>query len=328
MKRTRMWTAVSAAFVIASIPGLAAAEYPNKPVTLVVQYPAGGAADLAARTLASVAPNYVNGAPVLVVNRTGAGGVTGSLSVKNSAKDGYTLLLARIGSQVGVPAINPNAPYKWHEFTMLGLLETNPFVCAVNSKSPYNTLADLAEAMKANPGKLSYAHPGFGTLPHFAVVMMLDGLGISVDAVKPIPYKGGPAMTAAIVGNHVDIICQNVSALIGQIQGGNLRALVITTGKRFGPLKDVPTANELGVPGLNAAIGWSALYGPPGLSDDVVSTWAAALQKIKGDKAWLTFTRKLGSLPSVESPEATYKFVENQFKTFRALAVKLDLLMK
>ena len=138
--------------VLLMIPGLGLAKYPTKPITLVAPYGPGGASDLASRTLAAVAPKYI-GEPVVVVNRTGAGGVTGSTYVNKSKPDGYTLLLARIGCQAVAPALNATIPYKWDQFTFLGLLELNPFVYVVKADSPYKTLDDLLKAIKAEPGQ-------------------------------------------------------------------------------------------------------------------------------------------------------------------------------
>ena len=127
---------------------------------------------------------------VLASNRTGAGGVTGSNFVVRSKPDGYTLLLARVGSQAGGPAINPGIPYKWNDFTFLGLLEKNPFVLAVNSESEPSSLADIEAKLKAGEN-LSYSSGGVGTLPHIAMVMVLNGMGMGADAMTHVPYKGG-----------------------------------------------------------------------------------------------------------------------------------------
>ena len=192
------------------------AEYPVKPVTLVSPYGPGGAADLAARALSATAAGHL-GESILVVNRTGAAGVTGSTSVAKGKPDGYTLLLARVGSQAAVPAINRTIPYRWDEFTFLGLLELNPFVLAVPADSPYQTLDDLKQALTAG-ADLSYSSAGVGTLLHVAMVMTLDAFGRPAEAMKHVPYKGGGKAAAAVVGGHVDMIFQNLSGVISNIQ--------------------------------------------------------------------------------------------------------------
>ena len=302
------------------------AEYPTKPIQIIIPYDAGGAADLQARILAGVAPQYI-GHAVIASNRTGAGGVTGSNFVVRSKPDGYTLLLARVGSQAGVPAINPGIPYKWNDYTFLGLLEKNPFVLVVNAKSDLKSLDDIAAQLKAGK-KLSYSTGGVGTLPHIAMVMVLNGMGVGADAMTHVPYKGGGAAAAALVGGHVDMFFQNLSGVIGQIQAGTLRALLVTTPDRVGGIKDVPTAKEVGREDLELAIGWSALYGPKGLPDDVVNKWVDTLGKIKGDKSWNKMTKKLGSIPAISSPMEMEKFAESQFNAMRKVAEDTGMIIK
>ena len=309
-----------------SAPRDAAAEYPEKPIQIIIPYDAGGAADLQARILAGTAPQYI-GHAVIASNRTGAGGVTGSNYVVRSKPDGYTLLLARVGSQAGVPAINPNIPYKWNDYTFLGLLEKNPFVLVVNSKSDLKTLDDVKAAVKAGK-KLTYSTGGVGTLPHIAMIMVLDGWGADAKAMTHVPYKGGGAAAAALVGGHVDMFFQNLSGVIGQIQAGTLRALLVTTPERVGGIKDVPTAKEVGREDLELAIGWSALYGPKGLPDNVVNKWVDTLQKIKTDKSWNKMTTKLGSIPAITSPAEMEKFAESQFNAMRKVAEATGMIMK
>ncbi len=300
-----------------------AADYPTKPITLVSPYGPGGAADLAARTVASTASTYL-GQPLLVVNKTGAAGVTGSFYVVRSRPNGYTLLLARVGSQAGVPAINPNIPYKWDQFSMLGLLERNPFVLVVNGKSDIKTFADFEKALKDGK-KLSYGSAGVGTLLHIAAMVMADSMGIDPKQLRHIPYKGGGKARAAIVGGHVDFMWQNLSGVIGAIESGQLRALAVTTDKRVDSIKDVPTVAELKYPKMEAIIGWSAIYGPPKLPDPVVAKWVDTLDKLKTDKAWVKFTKQLGSVPDIRSPAETKAFVENQYMTFKDVVTKLGI---
>lgn len=319
-------TLTLAAIAMLIVNGIAQAGYPTKPVTLVSPYGPGGAADLAARTLASSAPAYL-GNGVIVTNRTGAAGVTGSTFVSKNRPDGYTLLLARVGSQAAVPAINRRIPYKWDEFTFLGLLEKNPFALVVNAKSPYQTFDELKAAIKGGE-KLSYASAGVGTLLHIAVVMMLDEIGSDADALRHIPFKGGGKAAAAVVGGHVDMMFQNLSGVIGAIQSGQLRALVVTSKERFPAVADVPTVGEVGHPGLETVVGWSALYGPPKLPEDVVTKWVSTLGSLKADKSWNSMTKKLSSIPDIQSPEDTKTFVQGQYEKFKDVVDRLGLAIK
>ena len=322
----KLFRALISGLVLFGLAATAAADYPTKPVKLIAPYGPGGASDLAARTLASTAPAYLEQA-VIVTNRTGAAGVTGSNFVARSKPDGYTLLLARVGSQVGVPAINTKIPYKWNDFTFLGLLELNPFVLVVNPDSPYKSFADLEAAVKEGK-KIAYSSAGVGTLLHIAVAVFADALGADFTKLTHVPYKGGGAAAAAVTGGHVDLSFQNLSAVIGAIQSGQLRALAVTTKERFGAIPDVPAASELGHPGLEAIVGWSGLYGPKDLPEEVVAKWVDVLQQVKGDKSWNQFTKKLGSIPSISSPAEMEQFAEKQFTTFRTITEKLGMTIK
>lgn len=304
-----------------------AANYPTKPIELVAPYGPGGASDLAARTLASVAPKYI-GQPVLVINKTGGGGVVGSAFVHNARPDGYTLLLARVGSQAVAPALNASIPYKWNGFTMLGLLELNPYVFVVNANSPYKTFGDLIKALKKHSGTLSYSTSGPGTILNMGPQMLFDLLGLKSDVATMVPYKGGGGAATALLGGHVDFLGINLATVLNNIEGGKLRALAVTTPKRYANLPGVPTVSELGYPQLQAITGWSALYGPPNLPKEVVSKWRHALQAISKDKTWISLEKKLGSVPDIESPQSTYHFVKVQYKTYHKLGEKLGLIVK
>lgn len=319
--RTLIRAIVGLAMIVTA--GTAAGDYPSKPVTLVSPYGPGGAADLAARTIAGTAPAYLGNA-VLVVNRTGAAGVTGSTTVAKGPKDGYTLLLARVGSQAAVPAINRTIPYAWDEFTFLGLIELNPFVLAVPADSPFQTIDDVREAIGGG-AKLSYSSAGVGTLLHVAMNMVLDQFGAGADAMKHVPYKGGGKAAAAVVGGHVDMIFQNLSGVISNIRAGKLRALLVSTPKRVATIPDVPTAAEAGYPELGKVIGWSGVWGPPEMDPEAVAKWVAVLDKLKTDKAWNKLTKGLGSIPDIRGPSETRDFVKGQYEAFKALTEKLGM---
>ena len=303
-----------------------AAEYPSKPVILVAPYGAGGASDMASRTMAAVLPKYI-GQPVMVVNRTGAGGVTGSTFVNKSKPDGYTLLLARIGSQSVSPAMKANIPYKYDDFTMLAVIELNPVICATASSKPYKTMQEFIAAVKAKPGEMSYSSAGVGSLLHVAVPLVLKTMGVKdpKNAMNHIPYKGGGNAATAAVGGHVDLVCTNSSALSSHIAGGKLRALMITTKDRQPVAPDAPTARELGFPELEILVGWSGIYGPPGMDQDVIGDLRSALQQVKTDKAWNKFTKALGSVPYILDGPATKKFVDEQYHAFKELVTELDM---
>jgi tripartite-type tricarboxylate transporter receptor subunit TctC len=305
----------------------AAGGYPNRVITIVAPFSAGGDSDLAARNVAQAAQTYF-GQPTIVINKPGASGVIGSAFVKDAKPDGYTLLLARVGSQAVLPALTKVPPYRWNDFTFLGLLELNPFICAVKGDSSMHTLADLVAAIRKNPGKLNYSTSGVGTILELGPQMLFDILKMGKDAALQIPYKGASEATAALLAGQVDFGCSNLATMLPFIKGGQLRALVVTTPERYKDIPAVPTAREAGYPQLERITGWSALYGPPGMDKEIVAKWGEALQKIARDPAWISSTERIGSMPHILSPDDTAKYAQEQFETYERLGRALGIELK
>ena len=303
------------------------AQYPDKPILVVAPFTAGGDSDLAARNLTAMFPKYT-GQNGVVLNKVGASGAIGSEYVKKAVADGYTLLLARVGSQATLPALKPDLAYKWNEFTFLGLLELNPYVCVVRADSPYKTFGDLVEGVRKNPGKLKYSTAGVGTIHEMGPQMLFDILKLGKDAGIQIPYKGGGDATVALMSGEVDINCTNLGTALSFIKSGQLRALMTTTPERYKEIPNVPTAKEVGYPQLERIIGWSALYGPPGMDRKLVAYWGGVLQKVAQDPQWITATERIGSVPRILPPEETARFVKEQFETYDRLGKAIGLVLK
>ncbi|HET9576743.1 MAG TPA: tripartite tricarboxylate transporter substrate binding protein [Usitatibacter sp.] len=320
MRRLARAIAVAAACFIAA----AASAYPDKPVTFIVPFSAGGDADLAGRNLGAAAQALLK-QPVVVVNKAGASGAIGSQFVKDAGADGHTLLIARVGSNAVLPALRPATTYKWNDFTFLGLLELNPVVCVVHPESPYRTLDDLGKALRARPGKLNYSSSGIGTILHLGSLLLMQAFKADADAATHVAYKGGSEAALAVVSHDVDFSCGNLTSAIGLLKGGKLRALVVTTPERVKDIPDVPTARELGYPQLEAIVGWSALYGPPGMSREAVARWTEVLAAVAKDPQWLAGEERIGSIPRILAPAETERFVGEQFRTYEALGKRLGL---
>lgn len=314
--------------VTAGAPPAAAQVYPNRPVTIVVPFAAGGDADQSARNL-SVTASTVLGQPVVVMNRPGANGAIGSQVAKDASPDGYTLLLARVGSQVLLPAIQESGlAYKWNDFTFIGLLELNPVVCVVHPDSRFKTLADLAAELQAHPGKLNYSASGPATVQNLAPQLLLQSLDLKANGAINVNYKGGNEAALAVISKEVDFSCNNLSSMAGQVAGGKLRALVTTTPERLKQFPDVPTAREAGFPKLEAVIGWSALYGPPNMPVEIVRKWAGVLKSASTDARWISANASYGGIPRVLTPEETAKYVLENYHAYQALARSAGIKMQ
>jgi len=313
------------AATLLAMSGLAHAQYPSRSVLLVVPYTPGSDADLAARNLAQHAPRYLNGQSLVVMNQPGASGAIGTLAVRNAPPDGYRLLLARIASQVILPATDTKTSYRPNDFSFLSLLEINPYVCAVRSDSPYRGMKDLVDGIRAQPGKLNFATVGEGTIQNFGPQYLFSLAGLPKDAALGIPYKGSGELTASLLGGHVHFACSNLGALLPHFKSGALRPLMTTTREPLKELPDVPTARSLGWPQMDRLAAWSALAGPPRLPREVVSRWTDVLAKLAHDPGWLAGVDTLGGIPAVRSPGETDAFVRDQYQLYEGLAARLGL---
>ncbi len=301
------------------------AQYPAKPVTLVIPFAAGGDSDLSGRLLAQHAAKYLNNASFVPLNRVGASGSIGTMSVRTAAPDGYTLLIARIATHAIFPALESKSPYKWNEFTMLSLLELNPYICVVKADSQIRTVQDLNAAIRKDPGKLNFSTAGAGTSQNMASQYMMSLAGLKPDAAIGIHYKGGGEVTTAVLGGQVQFACNNATTLVSQIRAGALRGLFVTTPERLAEVPDVPTAREAGVPGMEKVVGWTALMGPPGMPKEVIERWTAALAAVSKDPEWLAGIARIGGIPAIRSPADTERYVHEQFDLYDKLITTLGI---
>ena len=298
--------------------------YPSKPITFIIPFAAGGDSDLSGRNVAAHASKYLNNTPIVAVNRTGASGAIGALAVRNAAPDGYTLLVARIATHAILPALESKLQYRWNDFTMLSLIELNPYICFVKGDSPYRTAADLVAAIKASPGKLNFSTAGIGTSQNMAAQYFMTLAGLTKDHAVGIHYKGGGEVTSAVLGGQVQFACNNAPTVIPQVKAGTLRPLFVTP-TRLAEIPDAPSGVEAGFPDMNKIVGWTALMGPPGMPKEVVERWTEVMAKLAKDPAWLAGVEKLGGIPAVRSPAETEKFVREQYELYDGLVRTLGI---
>jgi tripartite-type tricarboxylate transporter receptor subunit TctC len=321
--RTSVRLAIVLAAVLTATPALA--QYPSKPITLVVAFAAGGDSDLSGRNLAQHAQKYLGKQPLIVVNRVGASGSIGSMVVRNAPRDGYTLLVARIASHAILPAIDTKTPYKWNEFTALSLLELNPYVCVVKGDSAVKSMPELIALIRSQPGRLNFATSGVGTIQNFGPQYLFTLVGLSKDHAIGIHYKGGGEVTTSLLGNQVQFACNNLTTLLAHVKTGALRALMVTTPERLTELPEVPTSRELGWSAMERITGWSALLGPPAMAKEAVDKWIDVLRRLASDADWLAGNAKLSGIPAIRSPAETEKFMRDQYELYEQLATTLGI---
>jgi tripartite-type tricarboxylate transporter receptor subunit TctC len=256
------------AAVLALIVAPAAAQYPNKPIRLIVPFPAAGAADLSARSLA-VPLSQALGQPIIVENRPGADGAIAADVVIKSAPDGYTLFYGTNTALCSVPAMRKNPPYNpLTDFTPISLVGTFGFFLFVHPDVPAKSLAELLTYARANPGKLNYATGNSTSVLATARLKVLE----RIDMVE-VPYKGDAPATLDLVAGRVQLMIATPGTAAAFVKEGKLRALVALQSTRSSLLPEVPTYSEAGLPPL-AITPWAGLFGPAKLPKEVVDRLA------------------------------------------------------
>ena len=248
-------------------PTFAQDAFPSKPVTMIVPFPPGGVADIVGRPLAAAMEKTLK-QPVVVVNRTGAGGAVGMTAVAKSAPDGYTVLMALSSISIFPVSDRINGkqpPYELKDFAPIALVTADPTVLVVRTDSPWHTLKDFTETAKAYPGKINYSSSGvYGTL-HVAMEIFANAAGIQLFHV---PYQGGGPAVTALLGGQVHALASGPAAAIGQIKGGKMRALASWSTERLRLLPEIPTFKELGYDAEFYI--WSGVFAPAAAPSPVV----------------------------------------------------------
>jgi tripartite-type tricarboxylate transporter receptor subunit TctC len=270
------------------------ADYPEKPITLVVPFTAGGPTDKVARDLAEVLRKGLNNQTVVIENVGGAGGTLGAGKVAKAAPDGYTLLLHHIGMATS-PGLYRNLPYKTlDDFEYLGMVNEVPMTLIGRPTLPANNYAELVKWLEANKGKINLANAGLGAASHLCGLLFQQSLKIDMTTV---PYKGtAPAMTD-ILGGQVDIMCDQTTNTTTQIEAGKVKAFAVTTLKPLTTpaLAKLPTLDASGLKGFNVSI-WHGLYAPKGTPKAVQDKVNAALRTALKDPEFIKRQEALGAV--------------------------------
>ncbi|CAG2152194.1 hypothetical protein LMG31506_04556 [Cupriavidus yeoncheonensis] len=269
-----MVLAAVAALTVAGGAAIAASpSWPQKPVSVVVPFPAGGSTDTIARMLA-VPLNEKLGQPFVVDNRPGATGAIGATFVKRAPADGYTMMVASIGVYAVNPFLQKNLSYDpARDFDLLTVAVRAPNVLVANPNFPARTVQELVGYMKKNPGKVAFATSGAGSSDHLTAALFWQKSG--TEGLH-VPYKGGAPAISDLLAGQVDVSFQNINAVLQHIRSGKLRALAVTSDKRAAVLPNVPTMAEGGVKDVEV-YSWQGVAAPRGLPADVKSRLHGAL---------------------------------------------------
>jgi len=283
------------------------ASYPNRPITMVVTFPAGGASDVLARAVAAAMARDF-GKQVVVENRAGAGGHIGAESVAHAAPDGYTILFGTNGTLGIGPALYKNLRYDpAHDLAPIGILHKLPLMLIVNPAVPAKTLSELIDYARANPGKLSFASAGVGTASHLAGELFKEQAKIDI---LHVPYKGDGATFPDLLAGRVSMMMETMTTALPMVKNGSMRAIGVTVKERSPQAPDVPTLAESGLPGFDVSA-WTGLFAPAGTPRAIVARLNAETVKIVSDKAYAGLIQSMGTDVTSSSPEAFGKFVHD-----------------
>jgi len=317
-------TAILAGLCAALATGHAGAQYPTKPIRLIIPFPPGGLTDVVGRITAQKLSEGL-GQPVVADNRAGAGGTIGAELAARAPADGYTLFLGTTGTLAVAPSLQPNLPYHPEKsFAAIGQLINTPVVIVVNAAVPANSLAELIALARSRPAKLTFGSAGVGSSLHVAGEMFKIANGIDLHH---IPYKGaGPAM-ADFVAGRIDVMFDGVTAYLPHVQSGKLKVLAVAGRARITQVPNAPTTIEAGLPGYELGF-WNGLLAPAGTPGHVVKRLSTELSKALVSRDVIESLANHGLQPSGGSPgQFAALIVEEAAKwtrTVQAAGIRLE----
>jgi tripartite-type tricarboxylate transporter receptor subunit TctC len=307
MKR---WSGLTAALALMlASAGAFAQGYPNKPIRLVVPYPAGGPLDIMARAIGQKLTEAWK-QPVVVDNRAGAGGNIGADFVAKSAPDGYTLLMGAVATHAINPSLYSKIPYDpVKDFAPVALVAQVPNILVVNPAVPAKTVRELIDLARAKPGTLNFGSGSTGSTGHLAGELFNTMAGVKM---VHIPYKGSAPATADLLGGQVQLMFDNLASALPNVKAGKLRALAVTTLVRSPAIPDLPTIAESGLPGFDLTT-WFGLMVPAGTPPEIVARLNAEIVRALDAKDMRERLEKMGAEPlSNNTPEHFAAFIRTE----------------
>jgi len=300
----------------------AATAFPDKPISLVVPYPPGGAADVLGRIVARHLQLRIPGSTVIVENKAGAGTVVGTQAVAQAAADGHTLLISSNTTWTMNPALKAKLPYDTlRNFESIGGIGAIPLVLIAHPSTPARSVQELVALAKAQPGKLNYASFGSGTSAHFAGELFKSAAGVDIVHV---PYKGSAPAMQDLIGGQVPLAFDTNVATVPQVQAGKIKALALTSSRRLASLPGVPTMAEAGLPGFELSA-WIAVVAPRGLPAGVRATLTQALADAMATPAMQADLARAGLDIGYEPPAAFEARVNRELPAMRALVQRAGI---
>lgn len=288
-----------------------AQNYPNKPITLVVPYAAGGATDSASRMLANKLKDVL-GQPVIIENKPGAGTVVAAAAVTRAPKDGYTLMMITASTVATAPHLHKTLTYKPEDLAPVSMVVKVPMVLAAKKDLQIKTVKEFVEYAKANPGALTYSTSGTGSTTHLAGELLSKFAGIKM---REVPYRSSSLGMNDVMGGNVDLCVESVSLTAPQHDAGNLRVIASFSDRRSDQLPNVPTFKESGLPKVVADT-WFAVAVPAGTSPDIIKKLSEAIRTALADPDTSDKLRQAGFFPEASTPEELGALIKQEYEVW------------
>lgn len=299
----------------------AQAHYPDRQLQLIVPFPAGGPTDFVARLYAQQLAKLA-GQPVIVENVSGAAGIIGTQNAARAEPNGYTILFSTASTGVINQVVMKNLPYDFQkDFSVIALIANAPHLLVVNANLPVKNLTDLIALAKQNPGKLSFASAGAGSIVQMGGELFKYQSGIDI---LHVPYKGGAPATMAVLKGEVDFIVNDLSTFKAQIEDGKLRALAVAHTSRLKPLPQVSTFIELGMPEMVSSSWWGIAV-PVKTAADIQAKLRAWNNIIIANPDYVARLADMAIEPLLMTPEQTQQFLQDELKKWQAVATLANI---
>lgn len=315
---------IAALLLGTSLVSYAQSEYPNKPIRLIIGFPAGGSTDIVGRIVAQKLGERL-GQTIVVENRGGAGGTIGTDAAAKAAPDGYTLTLGTTSTMAVAPGAYSKLGYDpIKSFSPISLVAVTPYLLVVNPQVPAKSLAELVALVKSQPSKMNYASAGNGSTTQLATEMLNDVTGMKMTH---IPYKGNAAADLAILSNQVEVLFGSMPALLQHAKSNKLRALAVGSATRSSALPEIPTVAELGYPGFEAAL-WLGVLAPAGTPKPIIDKLNKELVAIAATPDFKAAMDRNGADATSNTPEQFASLIKNEVGKYgsitKRLGIKLD----
>jgi tripartite-type tricarboxylate transporter receptor subunit TctC len=296
-------------------------KYPTKAIDIIVAFQPGGGVDRTARLIATYAAKKW-GKPVNVVNMPGGSGVIGTQKVLSASPDGYTLLMDSTATSSVMGATVPHLPFDWQKRTWVARITLDPQIFIVRADAKWNSLKEVAAAVKQDPSSFKWGSAGVGTVSGFSTAHFLAEAGISPKSTNMVVFEGNAPTLTAVAGGHIDFAGVLASEIKAMVSAGKVKPLAVIAPQRLPGFPDVPTNGEAGFPNLIERA-WQGVVGPPGLQQYVVDSWVTIIKQATNDPDFRREAEGMNKIISMLGPEEYKADVMKEYQIYKSLAAQV-----